>query len=531
MPVKPWEETRVAAFPNLGGVDTTSAPAMVPRSSLAALDNAIFGTRKTWKKRGGLVPQNTTPMAGTTAVQYMTDYWKAGTTGAPAQDLFAVSGTHFFKDDGDNTWDDVSGTVSIPNDSVVTTCVVGDTLVVASSGTIPYKYDQTGNVVALSGTPPNGDLTAAHLSRCWMNEKTNPHKLNYTGVTAAGGGDPELWSVANGGGGFLVEPDDNDPVGITALWKQGDYLFASKQNAIYRIEGRTPDSFRPIRVVTGLGFIAQNQIVNVGGDSFGPSLEGYHSLGVLLSGNLDPSAYLSAPIHKTFHEDLNLSRLTRGHGVFIPELRSVVWAVAEINQSNNKMALVYNLSTRAWSMFKSFKCDAMMAKYNAANRRVELWTGGDAGIAYKHDLNTLTDYGSDPIRMYLKSGHIYPSGSFEDQFDYKYFNLLLNPKGSHSVTFSYRTDQDANASGALVKTSTTASQGASGAYVNMGANFNMGTDLMGEESFVQPLSLEMRGEGRAVEWELVNNAVGEDLEISGWYMELDPEAKVRHGSS
>lgn len=522
-----WQGLPPVVYPNFGGWDSTSAPSQVAITDLTQLDNAFFGPRKTWKKRGGLVAQNSVPMSGTTDVQYLVDYWKAGSSGAPTQDLFAYSGNKFFKDDGDNTWDDVSGTISIPSGSAVTTCVVGDQLVIASSATIPYVYDQTGNVTALSGTPPIGDLTAEHLSRCWMNTRNDPHKLNYTGPTATGEGDPTRWSVANGGGGFYIEPDDGDPVGITALFKHQDVLYAAKKTKIYRIEGRTSDTFRPVRVVNGLGCVSQNMVVPVGGDVLFPSMEGFHSLAVVMSGNLDPSAYLSRDIHKTYHADTNVGRLRFGHGKYYPELRAVVWAVPLSGQSQNMVALVYSLSTRRWSRFTNFRCNALMTRYNSTTQKIELWTGGNTGIVYKYTPTTLADYGTYAIDMRLKSGHIYPSRVFSEQFGFKYFNLLLHPLGNHDYTFNYRVMGVVDSSSVPISSTVTRSQGPSGAYTPLGSAFILGTALLGEESLTEPHAIELMGSGKSFEWELLNNTINEDLEIAGWQLEADPESKVR----
>lgn len=510
----------------MGGLDTAAAPSKTPITHLTQLDNAIYSTRHTWKKRGGLVEQNTTPMSGTNNVTYMVDYWKAN-SGNAIRDMVAVSGTHLYKDDGDNTWDDVSGTVSFNSDPAITTAVVGDSLVIAS-GTIPYVYAQTGNMGALSGTPPTGNLVTEHLGRAWMNDSSDPHFLSYTGLEADGDGNPTYWSTANGGGGFYVEPNDGDPAGITALFTHQDYLYVAKKTKIYRIEGRTAQTFRPVRVVDGIGVISQNMVVSVGGDAFFPSLEGFHSLAVVSSGNLDPKAYLSARIHNMYHNDLNKARFAHAHGVYLPSLRAVIWTVPLRGQSTNMIALVYFIETGEWARWTNFKGNALATKYNTTNEELELWTAGDMGDAYKYTPTTLRDYATSPIEMVLRSGQIYPSGNFIDQFGFKYHNLLLQPSGNHQADFTYKVLGVVDSNSSPVSVTKTINQGPSSALALLGISFTLGVSQLGSDSFVEPHSLELVGSGKAYQWSLTNNVLDQDLEVVGWYLEVDKEGKVRN---
>lgn len=527
MPVdSEWGQTPVIAGGALGGLNTTTVPSQVPPNQLVVADNVTFGTRQTWKKRGGLVAQNSVVATGMDDIVKLIDYWES--TGS--HDRIAVSGTGVYKDDIDGTWDNASGTITVNEDPIVTHCIVGDELILAFDATIPYAYDTTtGNVT--SCTPavcPNGDLVAEHLGRLWINDKSNPHKINYTGVTSAGDGDPRAWALADGGGGFLIEPDDGDPEGITAIWKSPwDTLMVSKQKSIYEIQGRTLNTFTPVRVVEGIGCVSQNMVVTIGNDCFFPSLDGFHSLSLLRSGNMDPNAFLSRDIHETYHTKLNQSRIKYGHGAYIPDLRSIVWAVPGRGQSNNKIALVYNLTTRAWTKWTNFKCDSLMSYYNGTDNKVELWTGGDIGYVYKYDKAVLVDYNSSAIKMELKSGQIYPSQRFSDMWGWKWFNLLLSPKVNSSIDLSYRIDREKDSAGVLIRTTETIDQGADNAVDFLGDTFVLGTSVLGSDVFEEPMSIELSGEGRAIEWRIQNNTPGEDLEVVGYTIEIDDLSKQR----
>lgn len=528
MPIHPFPETPVVAFPNLGGLDTTSAPAQVARHRLVQLDNGIFGERKTWKKRGGLVEQSSTSLPSS-PVRKLIDYWRAGTLGTPTQKHVAVCGASIFRDDGDNVWDDITGSFSVPSTAVVTHAVVGDVLVLATEATIPVAYNQTGNVSSLSGTPPAGTVVSEHLNRCWMNSYTDPHRLYFTGPTASGGADPTRWSIANGGGSLFIEEDDGDPAGITSMWKHMGNLYVSKLTKIYRIEGRNANTFRPVLVSDGIGCAAPNGVVPVGTDVFFPSLVGFHSLAVVeQTGGLARETLISNLIHTTFQSELGLAGSKRIQGVFYPEINSIVWSVPLLGQTTNSLALVYSLTTKEWSKFTNFQANALMGRYNSSTKKIELWTGGDSGKVFKYTPGTLKDYGSTSISMRLKSGHIYPDKTFSHMFNFRYFNLLLYPKGSnHTVTLTYKIDSQKDSNNSLISNTKTETQAAAGAYVPMGSSFIMGTHLMGEDVFTQPLTFELKGEGRAFEWQLVTGGLDEDLEIAGWYLEVDPQATWR----
>lgn len=535
MPNQPWLEPVVVSYPNLGGLDTTSAPAQVPWTHLTIADNVIFGERKSWKKRGGLVQQNASGMTAN-PVKKMIDYWEAGSTGNPTQDLVAVSGTHFFKDDGDNVWDDASGSISVPLNSIVTHTVVGDKLVCAMDATIPMVYDQASasfqSLASSAASPssvPDGNLVIEHQGRLIVNEKNDPHRIHVTGVTATGDGDPTLFGIGNGGDTFTIEPDDGDPIGITAFWRHRDLLYISKLTKIYRLEGTSPNNYRPVLEVNGLGCVSHNMVVTTGNDAFFPSLLGFHSLAVVgQMGNLSKEAYLSAPIHSTFQDDINLARIAHGHGVFIPILNGILWAVPARGESVNKMALFYSFTTKSWTKFTNFQCDALMAKYSSTTRKIELYTGGNIGQSFKYFPFTYKDYGTDPISMRLKSGHIYPDKRFHHKFGFEYFNLLLQPKGTHKLDFSYRVDSVKDSNGAIVKNTQTLDQPVSGAYKPLGSgSFLLGSTILGAESFTQPLDIRLHGDGQAFEWEILNNNLDEDLEVSGWALEVESESIAR----
>lgn len=526
---RPWQETNLIQFPIAGGIDTTSAPAFVGMNRLTIAQNMIFGERKTWKKRGGLVQQNSSALASPN-IKKLIDYWKAGSSGAPSQRLVAVAGTKFYSSsDAGASYSDISGTVSHPNDDVVAHAVVGDSLVMTFAATVPMVWAQTGNVAALTGSPPNGSVCAEHLGRLWMNEKTDPHRIHFTGVTGTGDGDPTLWGTANGGGSFTIEPDDGDPVGITALWQHNDQLYVAKQNKIYKIEGRTSDTFRGVLVINGIGCIAHNQVVPIGNDVLFPSLLGYHSLGIVAqTGTLSREAYISDKIHKTFHTEINLGRMKHGHGVFIPELNSVIWSVPLTAQTTNTEALVHSLSTREWTRWNNFRGNALLGRYNSSTNKIELYAGDSLGNTFKQVNTTLTDYGSTAIDMRLKSGQIYPDLKFGHKWAFKKFVLLLYPKGTSQVTFTYRIDSQKNSSNAIISTSSTEDQGTTGTYTVMGSSFIMGTNLMGEDVFVQPLVIDLKGTGQAFEWEIQNSANQQDLEIGGYYIEIEPSSPQRN---
>lgn len=527
---KPWQETPLMQFPVTGGLDTTSAPALVGIQNLTIAQNMIFGDRKTYKKRGGLVTQNSTAFTGNTKTTKLIDYWKAGSSGAPSQAIVAISGTKFYSStNGGVTFSDISGAVSCPSDSVVAHCVVGDSLVMTFAATVPMVWPQTGNVAALTGTPPNGSVCAEHLARVWMNEKTDPHRLHFTGVSGTGDGDPTLWSIGNGGGSFTIEPDDGDPVGITALWQHNDQLYVAKLTKIYRIEGRTNESFRPILVANGIGCISHNMAVPIGGDVLFPSLRGFHSLAVLAStGVISNESLLSKKIHKTLMMDSNLGRFKNGHGTYLPEIDSVVWTLPLLGQTICTQALVFSLLNREWTLFTNFRCDALTRVFASSTNKYSMYTAGSTGFVYKYIGTTLSDYTSTSIDMLLRSGHVYPDLRYGHKWAFKKFVVLLYPTGDHNITLRYRTDAQKNSTGSFITTTLTESQGIDGAYVPMGSSFIMGTNLMGQDVFVQPLVFDLKGSGQVLEWELQNSENNGDLEIAGYYIELEPAAPHRN---
>ncbi len=180
-------------------------------------ENLLWEISKMAHKCGGATKINSSAVDSGADVVGMYDYWRAGTSGSFAQKFVIVTGTgKVFKDDMDGTYDYITGAASISTNVVPVFCQARDLLTIfTSANDTPLKWNQTGNVASLGGTPPAGRGMVFHVNRGWIwGVNANPSRLYYYSAT-----DVEDWSGGDTGS-IDIDPEDGDRITGVLSFKQ-----------------------------------------------------------------------------------------------------------------------------------------------------------------------------------------------------------------------------------------------------------------------------------------------------------------------
>lgn len=253
-------------FKNSSGLNNAFSPIAIEDNEASDLQNVIFTTSGSFKKRSGFNDINDYRFGATTGIKYVK--FSDG-----VQKLFGTfDNDKIYKMDyssgPDGTWDDITGSLSFAiTQNNLATINVGEDIVVIEDGlnTTPpmsYHYEAVAlTCITLPGSPPNATVFAYHKNQgfCAGNYAA-PSTLYFTDV-----GDLENWTTGLAGN---VNVENNDGSIIRALVPGFDALYIFKDNSIFRLTGDDKDNFELQRMVQGIGVMSPQAISLIGNQFF-----------------------------------------------------------------------------------------------------------------------------------------------------------------------------------------------------------------------------------------------------------------------
>ncbi|MDH7478899.1 MAG: hypothetical protein QHH02_02695, partial [Syntrophomonadaceae bacterium] len=128
-------------------------------------------------------------------------------------------------------------------------------LIITNRLDAPKKWDGTGAVTDLGGSPPHAQYVAVHKNYLFMaHTPANPSRLFFSEVL-----NPESWPALN----FIdVSPNDGD--WITGLLPHDDYLIIAKNRSFWVLLGSGPSDFQVKRLHADIGCVAPRSLVRMG---------------------------------------------------------------------------------------------------------------------------------------------------------------------------------------------------------------------------------------------------------------------------
>lgn len=274
---QPHTRTTVLAFQ--GGFATDLVPQTRDLSFLVKAENLIYEVSGSVRKVGGTTRVNSTVLPGAPSVLGYFDFWRSDGAGNQAQvGVVQTSDSKIYSLDSAGVATDRTGAATISANAVPVFAQARGLLTIWNSAAdTPLKYNQTGNVASLGGSPPSYKMARYHINRLWAaNSKANPSRLHYTSSI-----DVEDWSGADTGT-IDVDPDDGDEIiGIVSHQKRLIVFKGPYRGSIHIIEGSAPtgtDAFLRRPAIRGIALQSPNGIVQVSDDIWFAASDGIHSL-------------------------------------------------------------------------------------------------------------------------------------------------------------------------------------------------------------------------------------------------------------
>lgn len=487
-------------FPALGGLNTAAHPTIISDQQLSIADNIVLVSSGSRETRYGQSRLNTSALNGGAQITHIVDYIKSD----GSQQTVVKAGSKYYADNaGDGIFSDITGSEVIGANSIISTAIINNILVIFSDGENPYKYNQSGNIAVLGGSPPAGKYCRYYLGRLWVaGVAATPHRLYYSQAF-----DPEQWVT---GAGYLeIDPDDGDPKGITAIFPgfQGE-LYIAKWNKLYKITGSTPALFQIKPVSMQIGCVAHNSIAGMQDDIIFASERGIMSLKTAQAVRGEAqSTFLSAAIHNQY-QLINKSRLKNIVGIFVPQLNSYLFGCSINTTVDNNIIFGFNIIINEWFRWTNYKGNALAMILDASDRpRLANGTSDGYVNRYNEDYESSphSDYGN-PITMKIQTPVYYINNRPHESVDFS--GVWITARSNQDVTLNidYKIDNQG------IQTTST-SLDVTGSELG---EFRLGTDLLGGTGTLVPYYAPLAGMGHGIQLTMYVTSLTARTQIFGY---------------
>lgn len=506
-----------AVYPIKGGLETVSIPGTTTLGRMVSGYNFLTDISGSLRKNPGVVRiDNKNPVAPLGFSKGAFDFWKTSGLSKTRKTVLVASGK-VLADNGDAAFVDVTGPFSILRTDNVSIDTFFGLLVMAftnNPGGTPLKYNQTGNVAALGGSPPNAKYLRQFDNRLWAaGIGTAPDRLAASAID-----NPEDWSIVGGAIQINIDQGDQDPVGLTSLFpKYYGRLIAGKRRSLYEISPvSTTYALRPI--IEGIGCVAHNGAAATPTDIIFPSELGIHSLGMTDKFGQIETAYLSAQIQNLYQEVTSFDRADNMRSLYVPELSSYLLALTSKSSFSNDIVLGYNIARQEWFAWRqnvSAMCKYVDINDSRKTKVLILDDKGRVGILDTQKSGRTVTWFGERLTTQLNTGIIYPLGVtnevtfreltifFKPQSDVNsvlYVDYLVNGKYVERLEFSMAANQGALIGSAII-----------------------GIDKIGSGGILKQVTRQLKGEGSAIEFSFTHEPVSDidDCEIYGFVIEFE----------
>lgn len=304
------------------------------------LENAIFEVSGYLRKVGGNTRLNSSAISGNPSIMGFFDFWRSGGAATFTQKgVIVTSDGKVYKEDADGVWDDITGAASITPNSIPVFCQARDLLLIfTSANDTPLKWNQSGNVASLGGSPPAGRGAVFHANRVWVwGANANPSRITYSSST-----DAEDYTGADTGS-IDIDPEDGDRIVGAVSYKKKLVIFKGpNKGSIHVIEGTAPtgaDAFSRTLLVRGIALQTHNSIVPVLDDIWFASDRGIHSLAATEQYGDFHGAFLTRFLQSFWRENVSRTRLEHWWGCNYADKGCALWVYTATGSSVNNRTL------------------------------------------------------------------------------------------------------------------------------------------------------------------------------------------------
>lgn len=492
------------------------------------IDDIIFALDASKIKRDGFSYHDSGAITGTPETKGGFDYW-ANISNIKTQRIVLWDGAStskaWIQTGSGGAWTELaadSGVTAPTNLKAVCFEVFNDDLVMAvtdseTAGRPPYKWDgqdPANEYVDLGGTPPPMKFVRKHQGRLWgAGNPAAPDRLYYCTP-----GNHEEWNGVGDSAHIDIDPGDGDSSGITAIFPSfRGQLFVAKQNALYKISGTDPLTYKVDVVTYGLGCISHNSAVAVDMDDvYFASERGFHSLVLTDKFGDFEGAFLSDKVQEAFRQcDTILKQYMQG--IWIPSLNSVVW-----NMSRNGTIMdhfwLYDIRFKAWYQWFGANPTALFRVEDATTAIKRVYFGNNLGrLSKAQNTGIYHDYTDTVISQELKTPFIYPDNDPATMKAFKKLGIWVKMPAGETLKVYVRL---AGVTEEQELTFTSTSSGTA----KLDLDFIMGLSQLGADAVLRmtPYTLPIDGVATSVQLRFVNDDLDSYTAIFGWWIEWEP---------
>lgn len=445
---------------------------------------------------------NTSALESGADIMGIFDAWFSGTAGTPEQHRIMHVGTKVKKDNANDTFTDLFTGMTAA--AVPCYTMFEDLLIISNDSGIdvPKSWDLT-TAQNLAGTPPIFAFSCAHKNKVWAaGAIANPSRLYYS-VTLNGAD----W-VGAGSGTIDIDPADGDR--ITGIVSHRNELWVFKgpyKGSIHRITGSSSADFARTTFSTGVGAVNHRAIVPYANDiAFMWSDGSIRTLSATNNfGDFNESS-LNREIQAWTRDHVNLGALRFAQGVNWPAYSMMLFVVPiDASASNNcTLMMDYRFDPPRMSNWTAFNDLTSLgsAVSTATSKMRTVLAGGTDGILRTLGRSTRTSDTATSISYNVQTPYL----DYELPQRMKTLeggSLTLNPKTSGSATFGWTRDANAQQTQSVAQGGT-----------DVLDSFILDTSLLGGGRFYDAFfRTEEGGEFRAVQFQVLDNVAGQDIEL------------------
>lgn len=354
---------------------------------------------------------------------------------------------------------------------------------------------------------PDCSIITEYLSRLWVNDKTDPHRLHYSET-----GSFSTWKGAGDSAAIDISPGDGDPEGIVAIYQFKSTFFVHKKTKTYRIFNNTPESFQVRPVNSSLGAESSYTAPIDNDDVMFVSRKGIHTIAATDQFGDTTNTYLSGKIQPTF-ETWSQTRFNLVQCAYIPELNSTAFIVPEEGRSAPSAIWLYNTVFKAWYRWPNTN-PRSIALHQTADKKNKLMWGTATGRIVLSNSGNYTDFGTQGIEYRVKTGAIYPADDIQAMKAFRAITFLFKPIGGFTFTVKYKIDNGKQDAIVYQQVSSTDL---------LGTTFVLGQSILGTSGVLQPYTFQIDGLGRGITFEIEQTGPDEQVELYGFLIEYEDE--------
>lgn len=494
---------------------------------LTDVEDIVFALDGSKIKRDGFLYHDSAAITNTPTIVAGSDYW-SNVSSVKSQKIVvwdnqATSKCWFIAGAG-GAWTELTKNASATAPTVLTrVCfeVFNDDLIMAltdsnASGRQPLKWNnQTGTEYeTLGGTPPNVKYVRKHQGRLWAaGDPARPDRIYFTTP-----GNHEEWNGVGDSGAMDIDPGDGDSSGITAIFPSfRGALFVAKANALYKITGEDPVSYRIEQVTAGVGCNSHNSAVAIDMDDiYFQSERGFHSLVLTEKYGDFEGAFLSSTVQREFLA-LDVLHKPFTQGVWIPSLNSVIW-----NESRNGTRMdimwLYDIRFKAWYKWTGVNPTALFRVEDATTKIKRAYFGDNAGrLSKTQNTGVYHDYTSTVIDQMVETPFIYPDNDPATIKGFKKLGVWVKMPAGTVLTATIRLS-------GVNETQTLEFESTASGTAKLGVDFIMGVSSLDADGVLRmtPYTLPLDGYGSSIQIIFNNATLDEYVGIYGFWIEWEP---------